>query len=217
MSIESIRKLNPNLTIYTTDDAEFSAYGRVITDIDTTEIVKTAEQIANLETGSLYVASLDAFEALPIAGAVTDRCFGTLDTQIGYCYGYSSYLNAFEWHTSSEINVAVTDLILILAKRSDLSDNKLDSSAAKVFYIRKGEIIEVYATSLHFCPCQVSADGFGCVVALPRGTNVPLDDESPDPYLFRKNKWIIAHNDNAALIGRGVVPGISGENIEIKY
>ncbi len=217
MSIENIRALNSKLKIYTTSDKEFAEYGVVIQNINTDEIVKTAEKIEFPKSGSMYVPSLDAFEALNIAKEITDLCFGTLDTQIGYCYGKSNYLNALEWHTSSEINVAVTDLILLLAKRSELKDNKLDSSCVKAFYIKKGEMIEVFATSLHFCPCQVEEDGFGCVVALPKGTNVPLDGTSPDPYLFRKNKWIIAHNDNKVLIDKGVVAGISGENYEIKY
>ncbi len=217
MSIENIRKANPELKIYTTSDLEFAEYGRRITNIDTEEIIKVAQKTEFPESGSVYIPSSADFEALGIAREITDLCFGTLDTQIGYCYGHSNFLNAFEWHTSSEVNVAVTDLILLLAKRSDLSDMKLDSSCAKAFYVKKGEIIEVYATSLHFCPCEAEKSGFGCVVALPRDTNVPLDGDSPDPYLFRKNKWIIAHNENKALIDRGVVPGISGENTEIKY
>ncbi len=217
MSIKSIKDFNSNINIYTTADAEFSEYGRIISGIDTKKIIEVAEKLENPDTGSLYVASHADFEALEIAKDITDLCFGTLDTQIGYCYGHSNFLNAFEWHTSSEINVAVTDLILFLAKRSELKDHRLDSSCAKAFYVRKGEMLEIYATSLHFCPCEVEAGGFGCVVALPKGTNLPLDNESPDPYLFRKNKWIIAHHDNIALRDRGVVPGISGENFEIKY
>ncbi len=217
MSLDNIRRSNPDLKIYTTADPEFAEYGRVVYGIDTKEIVDKAEKITNPDSGSVYVASNSDFETLGIAKKITDLCFGTLDTQIGYCYGHSSFLNAFEWHTSSEVNVAVTDLILLLAKRSELRDMKLDSSCAKAFYVKKGEIIEVYATSLHFCPCETEKEGFGCVVALPRDTNLPLDSESPDPYLFRKNKWIIAHNENKALIDRGVVPGISGENTQIKY
>ncbi len=217
MSLENIKELNKSLKIYTTSDKEFAEYGIVIKNIDTSEIIKAAEKIEYPTEGSMYVPALDAFEALPIAKEITDLCFGTLDTQIGYCYGRSCFLNALEWHMSSEVNVAVTDLILLLARRSELQDNKLDSSSVKAFYIKKGEIVEVFATTLHFCPCQVETEGFGCVVALPRGTNVPLDGDSPDPYLFRKNKWIIAHNDNKTLIDKGVIPGIFGENYEIKH
>ena len=58
---------------------------------------------------------------------------------------------------------------------------------------------------------------FGCVVGLPLGTNTPLETEASDPQLFRKNKWLVAHNDNKGLIDRGVLPGISGENFKINY
>lgn len=217
MNYEIIKNLNPTLKIYKTSDAEFSEYGRIIKGIDTSEIVKVAEEIKKPETGSLYEASTPAFEALSIKNEIQDVCYGELPAQIGYCYGHSNFLNGWEWHTSSEINVATTDLVLILGKVSDIKNGKIDSSTAKAFYVEKGEIIEVYATSLHFCPCEVSKDGFGCVVALPVGTNVPLEREATDKLLFRKNKWIFAHVDNEGLIARGVLPGITGENYEIKY
>ena len=57
--------------------------------------------------------------------------------------------------------------------------------------------------------------GFGCVVALPAGTNTPLEGEYEDKLLFRKNKWILSHVDNKALIDRGVVPGVTGINLSL--
>jgi hypothetical protein len=126
-------------------------------------------------------------------------------------------LNATEWHTSSEVNLAITPLVLILGKRTDIRDGKINSADMKAFYVPAGALIEVYATTLHFCPCQVSDEGFGCVVVLPLGTNVPLDYEVSDPLLFRKNKWIIAHEENQTLIDRGVVAGIYGVNYKINY
>ena len=50
---------------------------------------------------------------------------------------------------------------------------------------------------------------------LLEGTNVPLDGEPDDKLLFRKNKWLIAHEDNAELIAKGVVPGIYGPNYSL--
>ncbi len=126
-------------------------------------------------------------------------------------------MNAVEWHKSSEINVATTDLILFLGSVQDIVDRKIDSSKIKAFYVEKGEVLEVYATTLHFCPCQVSSEGFGCVVVLPKGTNVPLDGEYDDKLMFRKNKWILAHIDNEGLIARGVIAGVTGENYEVKF
>lgn len=217
MTVERIRELNPHIKIYTTSDKEFAEFGVKLNGFNVSEIIRRGEAYSFPEEGSLYEASSPSFEELPIAKEITEKCFGELPAQIGYCYGHSSFLNAFEWHTSSEVNVAVTDLILILANRSDLQNGKIDSSKAKVFFLSKGEVVEVFATSLHFCPCQVEKSGFGCVVALPEGTNTPLSKEpAENPLMFRKNKWIISHVDNAALIARGVVPGVTGVNIEIK-
>ncbi len=126
-------------------------------------------------------------------------------------------LNATEWHTSSEINIAITPLVLILGHIWDIKNGKFDSSDFKAFYLPAGTIVEVYATSLHYCPCQVSDSGFGSVVGLPLGTNTDLETESENPLLFRKNKWIICHTDNEELINDGVTAGITGTNFEIKF
>lgn len=216
MTIERIRELNPHIKIYTTADKEFARFGAKLSGFDVSEIIRRGEDYKFPHEGSLYEASSPSFEELPIAKEIAEKCFGELPVQIGYCYGHNSFMNALEWHTSSEINIAVTDLLLILANRSDLVDNKIDSSKAKVFFLEKGEMVEIFATSLHFCPCQAEKSGFGSVVALPQGTNTPLAKKpAENPLLFAKNKWIIAHVDNAPLIARGVVAGVTGENIEI--
>ena len=215
--LEKLKKLNPTLRIFAVSSPEFSEYGEVISLLDTQEILNAAEAIARPAEGSLYSASEPSFEELSVAEDIRNGFFGTLPIQVGYCHGYSNYLNAAEWHSASEVNIATSDLVLILGKRSDIKNGKLNSADMKAFYLPRGTAVEVYATTLHFCPCQVSDSGFGCVVALPLGTNVPLDAPVDDPRLFRKNKWIIAHEENSALIARGVVPGIYGENYKINY
>mgnify|MGYP003446165961 CR=1 FL=1 len=214
---EKLKLLNHEIDFYDVSDKEFASFGRIITNLDTAEIIKTAEKIENPESGSAYLPSLADFEALKIAENIKNECFGTLPTQIGYCYGHSNFLNAAEWHFSSEINIAVTSLVLILGHVWDIKDGKIDSSDFKGFYLPEGTAVEVYSTSLHFCPCEVEKSGFGCVVGLPQGTNTDLDIIPDNKMLFRKNKWIIAHVDNKALIDRGVVAGITGTNYEIKY
>lgn len=215
--LERLKALNPSLPLFSVDSPEFAEYGRVLSGFDATAFVKAAEAIPMPEAGSAYQASVKEFEALPAAREICDGCFGTLDTQIGYCYGHSNYLNALEWHYSSEVNIAVTPLVLMLAKRSDIKNERIDSSCVKVFFVPAGTVIEVFATTLHFCPCEVSKGGFGCVVALPSGTNTPLDIPVKDPLLFRKNKWIFAHEGNTALLQRGVIAGVYGENYKINY
>ena len=215
--LENLKKLNPEVQLFDVNSPEFAPFGRVIKNIDVTEITAAAKEIANPESGSSYLPSVEAFEKLEIAETIKNELFGTMPTQIGYCWGHSNFLNATEWHNASEINIAITPLVLILAHIWDIKDGKIDSSDFTAFYLPVGTVVEVYATSLHFCPCEVDKDGFGCVVGLPEGTNTNLEIPVKDKMLFRKNKWIICHIDNKGLIEKGVVAGITGTNYEIKY
>ena len=215
--LDTLKLKNPDIKLYSVNSEEFKTFGRVITGLDTSEIIKAAEKISRPAEGSAYTPSEESFEKLPTAKEIENKFFGTLPSQIGYCHGHNSLLNAAEWHMSSEINIAVTSLVLILGHIWDIENGKTDSSKFTVFYLPAGSVAEVYSTTLHFCPCEVEKDGFGCVGGLPLGTNTPLGTETSDPLLFRKNKWLIAHNDNKALISRGVLPGISGENFKINY
>ena len=215
--LKHLKDKNPDISIFSVDSNEFCSYGRIIKNLDTEAIVEQAEKIQNPLNGSAYVPEEESFMRLVIAEHVRDRYFGTMPTQIGYCWGRNNNLNATEWHTSSEINIAVTNLVLILGHVWELEDGRIDSSAFRAFYLPKGTAVEIYATTLHFTPCEVCPEGFGCVVALPKGTNTELQITPGDKKLFRKNKWIVCHEKNNALQERGVVPGITGTNHEIKY
>ncbi len=215
--LDNLKLKNPDIKLYSVNSEEFKTFGRVITGLDTSEIIKAAEKISRPAEGSAYTPSEESFEKLSIAKEIENKFFGTLPAQIGYCHGHNSLLNAAEWHMSNEINIAVTPLVLILGHIWDIKSGKIDSSSFKAFYLPKGTAAEVYATTLHFCPCEVEESGFGCVVGLPLGTNTPLDENSENQLLFRKNKWLIAHEENTSLINRGAVAGITGTNFEIKY
>ncbi len=215
--LENLKAKNPGLELYSVESEAFRPYGRVLKDLDTTSILAAAQAIENPESGATYVPSQPLFEALPLAKEIKDKCFGCLPTQIGYCWGYNDRLNATEWHTSSEVNIGITPVVLLLAHRWQIADGKIDASKFKAFYLPKGVAVEVYATSLHFTPCQVQEGGFGCVVALPEGTNTALETPSADKLLTNKNKWLICHQENERLIARGFVPGITGENITLHF
>ena len=214
--LSKLKELNKDIKLYDVTDEEFSSFGRII-DIDTKEIIETAKRIKNPENGSSYLATVEALEKLSVATEIKNEYFGSLPTQIGYCWGHSNFLDATEWHTSSEVNIAVTPLVLILGHVWDVEDKRIDSSKFKAFYLPEGTAVEVYATSLHYCPCEVQKNGFGCIVALPQGTNTDLEIEPENKLLFCKNKWIICHEENDNLIKKGVIPGITGINHEIKY
>ena len=215
--LDRLKKLNPEIEFFSVTDNEFSTFGRVINGLDIKELSQTAKKIKNPENGSSYLPSVEDFENLEIATLFKNEFYGSLPTQLGYCWGHNTLMNATEWHNANEINVAVTPLVLILGHIWDIENGKIDSSEFKAFYLPAGTVVEVYATTLHFCPCEVQKEGFGCVVGLPNGTNTNLSDKPINPLLFRKNKWILAHINNDELIKKGVVSGITGTNFEIKY
>lgn len=217
MTLKELQDRNPRIPLFGIEDEAFAEYGRIIRGMDVQDIMVVGDKIKLPETGTIYEPSVSAFEGMPIAERIRKECFGELPIQMGYCYGHSSLLNGWEWHSSSEVNIAVTDMVLIFGKRSDFRDGKIDTATAKAFLLKTGDVVEIYATTLHFCPCQVLKSGFGCVVALPAGTNIPLEEKSASALLFRKNKWIVAHMENKDLIAKGVVPGIVGANLEVKY
>lgn len=215
--LENLKKLNSEVKFLDVNSPEFATFGRVIKTLDISEITKEAEKMENPENGSSYLPSVETFEKLEIAKTIKNEFFGTLDSQLGYCWGHNNFLNATEWHKGSEINIAITPLVLILGHVWDIVDGKIDSSDFTAFYLPAGTVVEVYETTLHFCPCEVENNGFGCVVGLPKGTNTNLETEVENKMLFRKNKWLICHVENKALIEKGVVSGITGTNYEIKY
>jgi hypothetical protein len=148
----------------------------------------------------------------PAEKKLQEELCGQLDEQIGLCLGHSNQLNALEWHTCNEFNIAVRELVLLLAKRSDMDENnRLDANKIKAFYLAQGEMVEVFSDTLHFCPCEVTKNGFSCIVGLQRGTNHPLEDRKQG-LLWAKNKWLLAHEANTSLVQRGGYPGIYGEN-----
>ena len=132
-------------------------------------------------------------------------------------YGHNKKLNAVEYHRNSEINVAVTDLVLLIGHQQDIEpDHTYDTSRIEAFLVPAGTGIEVYATTLHYAPCHVNEGGFQCVVVLPKGTNTDLTFQTgktgEDSLMTAKNKWLIAHEDAKI---EGAFNGLKGENITI--
>lgn len=202
------------MKLYQVTEETFAPYGKVL-DLDTEEMIAKAAEIPMPEVGSVYEAGVKALENLPVKEILERDIFGEMDVQVGYCYGHNDCLGALEWHKSSEINVAVTDMILFLGTISEMEDGVYPAEKIKAFLVKKGTALEVYATTLHFCPCETEPAGFGCIVVLPKGTNLPLPKPAKDPLLFRRNKWLIAHPDNTALAEKGAVAGIKGKNYKV--
>ncbi|MGL6168468.1 MAG: DUF4867 family protein [Fusobacteriaceae bacterium] len=222
--LNKLNQLN-NLEILSCSSKEFERYGKVITGYDFNELVQYAEKNTLIpSSGNIYVGSVKEMEGFaPLFSSLENNFYGGMETQIGYCNGNNSFLNGLEYHKSSEINVAVTDLVLLLSKTTEIKNSELDSSTVKAFFLPRGMAIELYSTTMHFAPCKVTNDGFKCIVILPKETNtdISLEDKDvlteEDKFLFKRNKWLLVHGDKQDLIAKGAFHGISGENLEIKF
>lgn len=209
------------MKIYNVTDPEFNDYGRIIEGYEAEKkaIANALKNNTPIPEGTDYVAKEPALQSLPEAAVITNSLFGGSPMQFGWCNGHNTKLNCLEYHRSSEINLGSTDFILLLAKREEIVDYKIDSSKVKAFLCPAGTMIEVYATALHYAPCQASKDsGFQVLVGLPEGTNVGKPDfeakNQEDRMLTATNKWLLAHADaNEAKDGAWV--GITGKNIDI--
>ena len=197
-------------------DPAFRKYGQVLEGYDFTGLIKEMKHTPVPED-VIYVPSVEELEALDVMKDLQNKGYGGLPIQIGYCNGHNKKLNAVEYHRNSEINVAVTDLVLLIGHQQDIEpDHTYDTSRIEAFLVPAGTGIEVYATTLHYAPCHVNEGGFQCVVVLPKGTNTDLTFQTgktgEDSLMTAKNKWLIAHED--AKIA-GAFNGLKGENITI--
>ncbi len=207
------------MKIYSVTDAEFKPYGKVLGGYDTAAFVEALEEKTPLPDGVDYVMSEAALEYTSLFGALQNNAYGGMPIQVGYCNGHNTKLNCLEYHRDSELNIGATDFILLLAKTEDIVDGKLDTAKVKAFLARKGQIVEVYGTTLHYAPCSAEKGaGFKVAIVLPKGTNgaapklARLNEE--DGWLTACNKWLLAHAESSEA-GDGAYVGLTGENIDI--
>ncbi len=204
------------MVIQKVTDAAFRKYGRVISEIDFSELVdKLAE--TPLPEDVVYEPSVELLEALPVKEKLETAYYGELPIQIGYCNGHNHLLNAVEYHRSSEVDIAAEDLILLLGSQQDITDDfTYETSKIEAFLCPKGVGVELYATTLHYAPCSVGDNGFRCGIVLPKDTNLPLDEKHAgyeDALITAKNKWLIGHAEGGLPVGAHI--GLIGENISV--
>lgn len=198
-------------------DPEFKVYGKIVTGYDCGELLKAMGQTPVPED-VVYVASDRELEGLEVSKRIQKNMYGQLPIQVGYCNGRNRKMNAMEYHRTSEINVAATDLVLMLGRQQDVGeDGTYDTSLAEAFLVPAGTVIEVYATTLHYAPCHVEEDGFRRVVILPKGTNTDMEPVEElffeDKLLFAKNKWLIGHREGG--LPKNAYLGLRGSNLEL--
>ena len=206
------------MKFYSIYDPEFKAYGQVLEGYDTSELCAAMMKI-ELPEGVNYEPGIDSLEACAIFAPLRDRAYGGMPIQLGMCWGHNTKLNCLEYHRDSELNIGSTDFILLLAKADDIIDGKLDTSKVMAFKAEKGQVVEVYETSLHYAPCSAKkGEGFKVVIVLPKGTNGPVPALTPaneeDKWMTACNKWLLAHAD-ASEAKNGAYVGLTGVNPDI--
>ncbi len=206
------------MKIYSVSDPEFAEFGKVLKGYDTTELLAAMDKIALPAEGVSYEPWIDSLEECKIFADLKENAYGGMPVELGMCWGHNNALNCLEYHRGSEFNIGSTDFILLLAKQEKIIDGVLDTADVKAFRAPKGAVVEVYATSLHYAPCQVSDEGFRVAVVLPRETNTDIDKapakDFEDKLLWARNKWLLAHPDSAEA-KQGAYIGLKGENITV--
>lgn len=220
--LERLNRVN-DVRVYSVFDEIFRPFGRVIEDFDFSSLIKIAEEKNDIpESGNFYTPSFDLFENESCFIKIQNRFYGEMPIQIGYCNGKNSTYNGFEYHKGSEINIAVTDFMLVLGHVWQIENNCFAVGNEKVFFVPKNTTIEMYQTTLHLSPCKTSDNGYKDIVILPKGTNTPLqskeeNQQGENRLLLMKNKWILCHPEREPLMKQGAYPGLIGENKELRY
>jgi hypothetical protein len=208
------------MKVYSVYDPEFKEYGQVVTGYDVTELVETLDKVTPLPEGVVYVPEQSELQALSVTQELSDRLYGGMPIQMGWCNGHNTKLNCLEYHRDSETNLGTEDFILLLGKQGQIEEDGLfDTANIKAFKVPAGVPVEVFATSLHYAPCSAKKGaGFKVLVVLPKGTNTEKPAFQPqnreDTLLTARNKWLLAHPDSDEAKG-GAVIGLKGKNTDI--
>ena len=197
-------------------DADFRPYGRVL-DVDTAEFLGMMAGRPVTKAGQVdYEPELATLQMLSLCNRLAEEIYGNLPVEFGHCSGWNDRLNALEFHRSSEVDIAATDLVLMLGKVQDIDEKNLsyDTSKVESFLVPRGTAVEIYATTLHYAPCSYEGQEFRMGVVLPKGTNLALGEPLKPPYLLQaRNKWLLAHHESG--LGEKICYGLKGKNLRV--
>lgn len=214
MTLQTIRETNNMVEIHSVCDAAFKPYGKVLKGYDISALSSFALSTVKIPNeGDEYVASVPELESLPIVEQIQWDIYGGLAIEVGTCTGQNQDLTGVEYHQGSEVMIAITDCVLILGKLQDIEDNSYDASKVEYFYFEKGQMIELYGTTLHYSPCKVSQEGFFTLVFLLQGTNQMKQDniEVGNILVTHINKFLMVHPSQTDNINNGIHGGLKGK------
>jgi len=200
-------------------DPSFRNYGQILTGYDLGPMLDMLESVTPLPEGTAYQPEQAELMALPAAEELSKRAYGGMPIQIGWCNGHNTKLNCLEYHRDSELDVGTRDFILLVAKREEMENGRLDTGKVRAYFCPAGTMVELYATTLHYAPCSArKGEGFKVAIVLPKGTNGSPPDIRPgnaeDEILWASNKWLLAHAGSGEA-AQGAPVRLDGENIDI--
>lgn len=234
-TLARLRAANPSLELFAAEAPEFAEFGRLAGGLPTGPLVEWMSAYVPIGEAVAYQRSVGALEDLagpqgqgPQGQGLRARTwkqyastvfFGGQAAEVGWVAGKNARLNAFEYHKSSELLVAATDLVLLLGRLSELKDfARFDSSRVRGFVVARGTALELYASTLHFSPIMAEPSGFRAAIILPLGTNAPLEGmdtglPGEEGLLWAERKWLLACPDSKPA-ANGARVGM--ENVEVR-
>ena len=210
------------MKVYHVTDPRFAQYGRVIEGYDFSEVISFLKRDVYPDEVE-YVAGLPQLEKMHVFEEFRRGFYGQMDVELGYCMGHNDRLNGLEYHRGSEVNISVTEYVVMIGRQQDLEPGfRYDTQKIECFYVPAGLAVEFYATTLHYCAVHIREEGYAHATFLPLGTNTPLDPgfvpvTEEDRLLRAKNKWLMAHPESGQDAGVPVTlygPNWSLEDLE---
>ena len=84
-------------------DPAFQQYGQVLTGYDLNGLLTTLDAVTPLPDGVGYLPEQGELQALPVRQEISDRAYGGMDVQLGWCNGHNTKLNCLEYHRDSPL------------------------------------------------------------------------------------------------------------------
>ncbi len=223
-TLSRLKELNPKVTILSILDEAFLRYGRVLTGYRT-DGIQQALAARTIAAGSAEYEPDCLSRSVPreeIEPFARDVFGGMGDLQIGCVHGRNTKLNALEYHKSSEVVVVGSDMVVFVGLTADICwpAGTYDLPRAQTFFVPRGTVFEMFPWCLHYAPAHaVRETGFRCGVVLPRGTNTDIDftpnRSGEGLLLLGRNKWVLAHDEEASLRVKSAHVGLRGWNTEL--
>ncbi|WP_412989811.1 DUF4867 family protein [Pediococcus siamensis] len=218
--LDEIRKANPDKTIYDVNSEAFADFGLVYKQYDLSKVTAYMDSHIEIPTDhNDYVPDDETLEKDATIQQIAADVYAGMPISAGPCVGQSTSFSAIEFHQGSEVNIAFTDVVMVLGKRRDIHDYEYDAEThAKLFFVPAGTVFEMYSDTLHYSPCKVDESGFKVIVMVLQGTNQPLPAgfKATNKMIVKQNKFQMAHASRTDKIAQGILPGVKGKLIDIK-